>query len=158
MFAVLVFSIGLAWFGHEIKQAREQREAAEALRKLGAWVFYDYQDLEGNSYPPPGQPPGPQWLRNMIGDDLFIEVVQIRSGPPGPGPSGFTPRLRMRDSDLVCLKACPNLEALDLERSQVTDAGMVHLRPLSKLKTLNLSETEVTDAGLLNLHELKHPR
>jgi hypothetical protein len=40
---VVAVSVPLGWFAWEMEEARRQREAAEAIRKVGGIVWYDYQ-------------------------------------------------------------------------------------------------------------------
>ena len=69
-------SVGLSWFAVKLQQARRQRAAVEAIEKAGGWVEYDY---ELRTRPPSdADPPGPAWLRNLLGIDFFATVVEIR--------------------------------------------------------------------------------
>lgn len=52
----------------------------------------------------------------------------------------------LRDADLSRLQGLPDLERLDLQRTQVTDAGLPYLKDMEKLRTLLLQATRVTDA------------
>ena len=73
-------TILVVWFGVVVNRAYEQREAVRAMKALGAMVFYDWQlgRPRGikNFLPRPRQaePPGPKWLRRVIGDEFFQDV------------------------------------------------------------------------------------
>lgn len=64
-------------------------------------------------------------------------------------------RTKTDDKKLATIvKGCPQLQALELEATNVTDAGLVHLEGLTRLKQLTLINTEIGDAGLAHLKKL----
>lgn len=73
------------WFGVIVNRAREQREAVKAIEERGGAIIYDWQESIPISVPfdPRGlvlddKPPGPPWLRRLIGDDYFQKVEYVR--------------------------------------------------------------------------------
>jgi hypothetical protein len=126
-----VVCIGIGWIPVKVEQASGQRQAAEEVVRLGGAVLYDWE-LLGRT-----EPPGPAWLRELFGDDLWTNVVVVclESTPTA-------------DTDLRHLKRFPQLDTLRLDDTRVTDAGLKHLRGLSRLRVLWLSGTQVTDDGL----------
>jgi hypothetical protein len=60
-FFVLLTTLAV-WLGVIVHRAREQREAVKAIEALEAIVGYD-------------TPPGPAWLRRLIGDEYFQNAV-----------------------------------------------------------------------------------
>ena len=134
MLAVTVFCI---WMAIATKQARDQRQAVEAIRELGGMVIYDYQ-LAGSE-----KPARPEWLGELIGDDYFARVVFVRFlGTPAT------------DADLVHLEGLRGLQGLSLLGTEVTDAGLAHVEAYTSLETLDLTLTDITDAGLVHLKHL----
>jgi hypothetical protein len=89
-------------------------------------------------------PPGPKWLRERCGVDLFSSIA---------GADLFY----ATDADLARLARLPNLRRLHLARSvDVTDVGLKHLEKLRHLKLLVLDDADqVTDRGLRSLGRLK---
>jgi hypothetical protein len=66
-----------SWFAVKMQQAKRQREAVEAITKVGGRAMYDWQvDANGN-YVRNAQPPATKWLRNLLGDDFFGRVVEV---------------------------------------------------------------------------------
>jgi hypothetical protein len=143
LLSLLVLTLAVALpFGRlatEMKQAKRQRDAVEGIRKLGQVVLHDYEaDLPfPSSFP---EPPGPDWLRDLLGDDFLANVTEVDG--------------EVDDAGLVPLKEFTQLETLVLRFSELTDAGMEHLKGLTELRTLNLSDTKVTDVGLKYLRGL----
>ena len=74
---MLLVSIGMSWVAVRIQRARRQREAVEAIQKLGGLVRYDYQVQQSGNPLPGAGPPGPAWLRNLLGEDIFARVVGV---------------------------------------------------------------------------------
>jgi hypothetical protein len=170
LLVVTLFAFLCSWLGVKIHQAKKQRKAVEALQKLGAGVLYDYQlDAYVQNNPIPQQPAHP-WLKNLLGEDLFLSVDYIGV------PKNFN------DDGLQYLDAIPNIETISFSESQITDAGLDRIKHLDRLSSLNLNycgisdkglqnlktltqlqilylyDTQITDAGLENLKELKNLR
>ena len=142
---VLMFlaCVGMSWVGVKMQKARKQKEAVEAIKKLGGQVQYDYEVRRPGNPPPGAGPPGPTWLRKLLGDDLFTTVVNVVLFS-----SSAT------DADLEHLTGLTQLQMLNIRNTKVTTAGLVHLKGLAKLNSLALWDTKVTDAGLESLKEL----
>ena len=158
---VLVIAAGLGWL---VRGARIQREAVAAIKQARGLVKYDWEQKSGNLMPP-GKPPEPRWLVDMIGVDYFGHVTEVAL----PASSKSTDKLMAQverlnqverlifdgtpisDSDLAMLKGLRNLYYLSLIVTPVSDAGLVHLEGLTKLSYLDLRGTKVTDAGLAHL-------
>ncbi len=133
-------SLGMSWVAVRIKRAREQKAAVEEIRKLGGVVVCDYElDNSGNELPS-ARPPGPAWLRDLLGEDFFATVVHV-----------YFNSSWVTDASLVHLTQLTQLQRFDLFSRQVTDSGLYHLKGLTHLQTLGLEDTRVTDAGLEHL-------
>jgi hypothetical protein len=72
--------IGMSWVGVKMQKARRQKEAVEAIKALGGSVEYDYQVDAPLFLTTEVEPPTPQWLRRLFGDDLFMNVVLVYLG------------------------------------------------------------------------------
>jgi hypothetical protein len=62
---------------------------------------------------------------------------------------------KVKDDDLQCLQAFPDLEYLFLGRTKIGDSGLRHIAGLTHLKRLGLIGTRVTDIGLKKLEGLQ---
>ena len=71
----VVVAIPCSWLATEMKAARKQREAVEEIKKAGGWIAYDYEFDPGLQTIPRPQPPGPAWLRKLLGDDMLAAVT-----------------------------------------------------------------------------------
>lgn len=69
------------WLGVIVHRAREQREAVEAIVALRGIVTYDWHGPPGSRLASSG-PPGPIWLRRIVGDEFFQHVSQVDFGSP----------------------------------------------------------------------------
>ena len=100
---VLVVAIPCSWMAVEMKNARRQKEAVRGIMKLGGIVSYDYQlQRSGNPLARAGQP-GPAWLRDLLGEDFFVTVVEVN----------FAVR-SVTDADLEHLKGLTQLHRTSL--------------------------------------------
>jgi hypothetical protein len=124
---VLLAVIGASWFSIRIRRARKQALAVAAIVDDGGKVVYDYEKEGGQG------PPGPAWLRDMLGDDFFAQVVsaQVVSG-----------------TELAHLEGLPQLEELDLAAADVTDRDLKRLVLFTRLRKLDLSNFGVSNEGL----------
>ena len=84
------------------------------------------------------EPPGPRWLRSLLGDDFFAGVVLAHV---------------TTDAGMEHLKALTQLQRLWLSYTRVTDGGLEHLKGLTQLQWLSLWDARVTDAGEADLRK-----
>ena len=108
-------------------RAERQRKAVETIQEAGGWVLYDYQFDESDRFMLWAEPPAPDWLRELIGEDFFSNVRSV----VGYGAKGD-------DEGMEHIAALVRLKALELSGSQVTDAGLENLKGLRRLRMLLL--------------------
>ena len=138
----LIVAIGCAWVAHRIQQKRKEREIVDTICKFGGRVMYDCDKCAPGTKTPIG-PPGPDWLRKLLGDYFFsdVEIIALNQDPDA-------------DARMVNVKSLTQIQYLDLARTNVSDDGLSNLDGLTKIKTLYLHDTRITDAGLIHLHRL----
>ena len=164
LIVVTVFCIGFGWLGLKLKEGREQRNAIVAIRELGGRIGYEHEVDRSN-------PPGPEWLRQLIGDEYFFSVgaVQLTGSKVNDTSLSIIERFtdlkwltligtKVTDAGLEHLKGLTNLQGLSIQYAEITDTGLEHLKGLTKLQTLHLNHTKITDAGLEHLTELSNLR
>ena len=158
---VVVVAVPFSWLATEMKAARKQRKAVEEIQKVNAILFtyrgqrapsgqwiridcvrYDYECDPSGRIIPGATSPGPSWLRNLLGDDLFMSVTRVDLSSSG-----------VSDAGLQELKGLTQLQWLDLGSTKVSDAGLGYLKGLIQLRELDLFGTNVTDAGVKNLQQ-----
>jgi hypothetical protein len=135
---VLVLGCFFGWLAHK---ARIQRRAVAQIKQLGGSANYDFQEIPGVPSDKM-EPRGPRWLRRLIGDELFQEVVQVN-----------LTGLNLRGADLACLEDFPELQTLNLICSEIGDTGLAQLcrLKLKRLRVLWLADTGISDSGLGDL-------
>jgi hypothetical protein len=171
---VLVFGIGFGWCAWKMERARKQKEVVEWVRGMGGSAHYDYEfNVDGmvTSDPRPKTPP---YLRNVLGEDFFSDVVVVSLNGTEVTDEGlghlkvFTSledlhlgkhevtakRPLVSDAGLAQLRTLTNLQRLDLDYLNVTDRGLEHLNPLTSLERLDLEHTQVSNDGLKHLNGL----
>ncbi len=128
----------------KVRQAERQKEAVAWVIENGGGYGYGYEFDEdyrdGDKWNPrPAkdeiQPPGPEWLRNLIGVDYFATGVRVLF-PETP-----------KSSDLSPLAKLPELRTLYLAGTNVNDLSP--LADLPRLEYLRLSNTPVSDLSPL---------
>lgn len=164
---VLLLSLPLAYLAVRIRRGQVQQRAAGHVNELGGMVVYYHQlDMSGNYYGR-SEPGAPRWVRSLLGDDVFRQVVAVnlhQCEVHDDDLPNFTSLEHLAALDLGCtqvtdrglvqLAAFANLESLDLHNTKITNDGLQHLKPLTKLKTLNISGTAIGDEGLVHLATL----
>src|SRR5262245_13991502 len=73
------------WLGFQVNAARRQREAVTAILRNGGTVKYDFQLVIDPKIPwnssykslKDASPSGPAWIRRLIGDEYFQDVVEV---------------------------------------------------------------------------------
>ena len=141
---VTLSAIPCSWFAVKMQQARRQRAAVEAIRKLKGIVVYDHEYDREATY---SGPPGPTWLRKLVGDDFFASVLEV-----------LIDELPATHAPMPHLKELPGLQHLSLSGWHVTDASLENVEGLTQLLELHLDTTQVTDAGLERLSGLTRLR
>jgi hypothetical protein len=147
------------WLGKITIEARRQKAAVAWVFSNGGSVSYDWSGW--NQFPhnplldPPleARPPGPDWLRNLIGDEYFqsVDTVSMRGNRRrqqfGPSPKQV--------SDISPLAHLSHLKRLFLGGNRIADISP--LRNLKDLEAVDLSDNNISDCSpLLELHNLTH--
>src|SRR5260221_801163 len=113
MIFTIVVAVACGWFGAKLERARNQKSAVEAILKNGGSIAYDYQHWDSSGKMIPNLvPPGSAWLRTLLGDDFFTDVVIVTA---------------KTDDDLKFVRAFGRLGSLYLNYSQITDEGLDHI-------------------------------
>lgn len=143
---VAVLAAPLSWLGWKLEEKRRERWAEGELERYCAYLYVSDDALSNNV------PPGPLWLRRLLGDDFFLHVSTVECRSPelarreNVGPA-------IDDAGLIYLRYLPRLRTLYLAECRVTDAGLSHLRPLKGLESLDLRGTEVSEAAVAELRK-----
>lgn len=160
---MVVVAVPLAW---KFNRLRTQRRVVQAARNSEAGVVYDYSaDRQ------PGEdtePPGPPWLRRMLGDDIFAQIVWIVWSDQEIPDETFSdiaalPALRLfsakhvTDEHLERISQISSLTHLEIE-GEFTDEAIAKLSRLPKLETLHVKSPHLTDQALAHLQEFKAVR
>ena len=135
---LLVFALVAVWLGITVNAARRQKAAVTTLQRSGATILYDYTEVAPRTWSSSGQPTGPAWLRNLLGEDYFHHPVyaSIRNRSEG-------------DEDLISeLNALPGLKTLMFQGDSINDDAIARLGPLNRLEELQISGAQLTDQGL----------
>ena len=151
--SLLVLTVAVAlpgsWLGVEMKNAREQNEAADKLTKMNGYVLYDWQTNADDNSLTSAQPPGPKWLRNLLGSDFFASVVFVLCHDDYADAK--LADLEITDAGLTHLAGLTQLHHLGLNNTRITDGGLAHLAGLTQLRWLRLDNTRIADGGLAHL-------
>jgi hypothetical protein len=144
---LLALTAAAVWLGVETNRARNQRQAVAIVQRLEGHIYYDYQwdmhtDFQGIPTRRVGAaPPGPAWLRELVGEDLLVRVTGVSVPTAG--------------DNLKFLKLLPKLHLLSVEKSTVTDDGLDAIENQTSLRYLWLEDTGISDAGLAHLRRMK---
>ncbi|MCI0360604.1 MAG: hypothetical protein L0211_19170 [Planctomycetaceae bacterium] len=154
---LLITMLGV-WLGIQVNRANRQRTAVAAITARKGLIKYDYQTDMNPKTVNPG-PPGPKWLRSLIGDDYFCEVDWVTFATEYYGRRKELGLSKVDDEGLACLELIPTVTNLELGNNPaITDAGLVHLRNLKGLHTVYLYRTSVEGPGLVHFDGLKELR
>ena len=172
-------SIALGWLASATKQARRQAEVVAWLKTAEPknewyshepmvpfetapdWMAYRSGQPQDNRAAEPG------WLRNLMGEDFFQDVVEVSlwnewAEDDSVARIGALTHLRkvslysdgLSDRSMSTLRNLAYLEDLDIFSPNVTDAGIETIEQLPRLRSLGLDGTALTDAGLRGIASL----
>ena len=88
----------------------------------------------------PCEPPGPAWLRRLIGDEYFQEVTEV-FWPPGA----------VTAEDMTHVGQLDRLEVLTIRDTSKIGDGLIHIRGLSRLKRVYIFGQAVDDGVLAQI-------
>jgi internalin A len=106
------------------------------IAHLGGRFSLDTEFVDPPTYGPP------QWLKQLLGERLFANIVSINLGTT-----------QIDDGSLEQLLTLNHLQSLGIWQTQIGDAGLAAVVRLAELDTLDISQTEVSDDGLRQLAE-----
>ncbi len=153
---LLLITVFGVWLGIEVNRVNRQRRAVSAIAARKGLVKYDYQlDMNPQTATDP-EPPGPRWLRAVIGDEYFCQVDWVDFATDYWGRRKELGLSKIDDEGLACLELIPTVTVLELGNNRaITDAGLVHLRDLKGLRTAYLYRSSVVGPGLIHLIRLR---
>ena len=147
MIFMAVVALACGWLATKIEKKRRERQAVELVLSKGGQVGFDYQRWKmpagHTGYKGNVEPPGPAWLRSILGENFFSEAEMVFINYQKPST--------LTDADLDSIKNLGQLESLWLPGVNVTDAGLVHLKGMAKLRYLDFRGSSVTDEGINDL-------
>lgn len=158
---VVLIAIPIGWVAHLI---RTQRQAIAAVRAAGGQVQFDYQgQLVGKQFIRRSEPAAPRWVRRVLGDELFQDVVNVRF--PRPVAASVLASLARFDRlegvgfaeatgvgwDFHPLRSLARLRALNIRGPGVTDAALAGIGALPGIVRLQVGAAPATDAGFAHL-------
>ena len=128
---VVVLTVFGVWLGLLVHRVNMQKEAVQWVKDHGGGIAYDFEwDEVKKSLIDDAKPPGPDWLRKLIGIDYFADVVIVVCN-------------NTKVVDIGSLRELPQLQWLGLSSTQVSDLSP--LSRLTQLQWLSLSNTQVSD-------------
>jgi hypothetical protein len=189
----LVFGLTIAAIaiGMVSREANRQRRAVDQLEAGGARVEFAHQFTFDSRHAPvprgevPNAPmPGPDWLRELLGDHYFVTPIKVWHVDDAALLEGLPTTeeiygLKLDDEDLPHIKALselkvlmlnqmssaeyydflssfPNLVHFAVNRVGFDDADAVHLVRVPNLQWLQMSDTRITDEALRHVSSLRN--
>lgn len=138
LLTVLLVSLGTSWFAVRMHEARQQKEAVDAITRAGGSAMYSFEK---------SSVPAPVWRQTLFQNDFFSEGLPQLEWL-------YLTGTQVTDAGLKHLEGLTRLQALALSGKQITDTGLAHLAGLTQLRLLDLKGTQVTDAGLEHLRNM----
>jgi hypothetical protein len=135
---VVAVAVACSWLATEMQRARRQRQAVAAVVAMDGYVQCE---IDPDAFPDEIAPNCPMWLKEFLGDDFFVKVVEV---------------VVYKDTKLANLKALCELESLELCDPALNDAELVDLWSFGQLQFLSVHGTRITDAGLDHLNRMSH--
>lgn len=135
------------WAGREYGQIQQRARAVAMIENCGGTATYDYQWSPSKAWLPHAIPPGPRWIRQLLGDHFRANVVEVQLfAGSKKRPEAFT------DAEAKQLSVLTEIKWLVLMDTKLTDTGLKHLGTLKKLERLDVEGSPVTEAGVQGLH------
>jgi internalin A len=143
---VTLFCLLVGWFAIKLRQAERQRVAVANLRALGFVIRYEWEMDPDFVVDDRAQPPGPQWLRNWLGDDFLDTVVSV----------SVAHKRHVGDDQFQSVFSFPRLRHLALGESGITGASIARLPELNELESLDVSDDRINDTWMAGICDCRH--
>lgn len=138
---IVLIAVPLAW---KFNQVRNQRLVVAEITNLNGQIIYHHEMRQVRMARQTAEPPGPKWLRALLGEDFFAALVWMEINDP-----------RVSDETIALVSTLPDLKELHIRSDQLSDRGLGHLAGLKTLKYLNLVGRQITDNGLEQIAKFK---
>jgi hypothetical protein len=143
---LVVMSIVALWLGFRAASVIQQKSATNAIRKAGGYVTYDFQTTN-DRFDWNATPPGPAWLRQLIGGDWFDTVTDVELD---------VDRISVTDAEIASvITSLSHLEKLTVRFPPAGEQTVRAINRLEKLKVLALTGYKITDDDLRYLTNVK---
>ena len=151
---LLFTTIVCIWCAYEANGIHRRAAAVAMIERLGGEVDYDFRHRfdDAHPYDAAAEPPGPKWLRRILGAYYAANVVEVRIHA-GYGTKGRMAPEEFTDAEAEPLAALTEVQWLVLQDTKITDRGLRCFRGLKKLGRLDLEGTAVTAAGAEELRQ-----
>jgi hypothetical protein len=125
------------WRATLVRHVNEQVALMQSILQQGGRFSLDTEFVDPPNYGPP------QWLRSLIGERYFSNIVSINLGAT-----------EISDDAVRQFTTLKHLQSLAVWRTHTTDTGLALVVRLKELEILDISQTDVTDEGLKQLAQL----
>lgn len=152
--SLLLLLLGISiCLGLYVRSVEAQKESIAAVKRLGGWVYYDYQ-IVGDWHDPKAESWVPRWLLSPLGEDYFHDVTWVNMvGNEDRGK--YRKNKNLRDEVIQHLDGFPDLQALALQKTQATDESLSRIGHLKRLRMLFVfNASDVSDDGVRHLGKL----
>ncbi len=171
---LIAMTVWCVWAGIASNRANRQQRAVDAFLQRNAAISYSYQERPdpdpastfGVSYRYDVEPPGPRWLRRVIGDKYFVTPVSLRVSDAAVVTEGAWPligdlrhlerltvgNLRLSNRELASLRRLPRLKLLTFDKDSISPAegspDFEFLSRMQQLEVFSIGAAQFGDAQL----------
>jgi hypothetical protein len=161
---MLLILVAGGLMGWKARRVGLQKRAVAAIERLRGSVVYDWEYQGLSPFKMSGSnPPGPIWLRRILGDEYFQEVAAVILPTDLPTPpsddediASYASKYEqpLIDDQLACVDGLDRVEALRLQWGRLNREGLERLAQQVLLKDLTLIVEPIDAAGLARLGRL----
>jgi hypothetical protein len=171
---VTAFAVCMSWFTVKQKQAERQHKIISEITASGIIVVHYDFEVDESWQETNSEPIVPAWLRKLLGDDFFANVVAIDVRDyRGTEAKNFEHISELTSLKFLSLSGAPlsneefkdlnlgkliHLKSFGIHNDELTDSDLEFLENYSQLEDLSLMDAKLTDEGLKHLSPLKNLR
>jgi hypothetical protein len=129
--------------GLAVHRAQQKKAAVAHLEKLGAAVFFDYQQDAQGSFDQKAPAPQPLWAQSTLIEEYLRKALCLRLWD-----------VRLTGAEMKAITALVDLETIEFYRCDFSAVGCERLAKLKKLKKLIMDQCDLGQTGLAPLGRL----